>query len=69
MSDFKWYGEDADSVIFPEIQATAVYLNQTEDLVIRQEGRTGEEDKIIIIPKIFLPKFLEKISELQKEMN
>ena len=69
MSEFNWHGEDADSVIVPQVQATAVYLNPNEDLVIRQQDILGEEDQLVIIPKIFLPKFLEKIAELQKEMT
>lgn len=70
MSEFEWNGIDADSVIVPQIQQTAVYLNQSNDIVIRQKNiLEDQDDHYIVIPKIFLAKFLEKIAELQKEMT
>jgi hypothetical protein len=44
MSDFKWDGDDADSVILPHQPRTAVYSTRGAGIVIRQERDAYEED-------------------------
>ncbi len=43
MSDFKWDGDDADSVILPRQPRTAVYSTQGGGICIRQEKDDYEE--------------------------
>lgn len=52
-SDWNWHGEDGkESTVFPTVSAVAVYTNPAGDIVIRQEGHMGEDDSVIVIPRI-----------------
>jgi hypothetical protein len=48
---FDWYATgDNQEIVFPSVQAVAVYRNPAGDVVIRQQGELHEEDSFIIIP-------------------
>ena len=50
-TDFSWYSKDSlEDIVFPSVQAVAVYQNEAKDVVIRQQGSQGEDDSIIVIP-------------------
>lgn len=50
-SDFNWYDdENSAEIVFPTVQAVAVYANSDKSLVIRQQGTMGEDDDLVIIP-------------------
>lgn len=50
---WKWYDEDGKALtVFPTVSAIAVYTNPDGDIVIRQEGQSGEDDSVIVIPRI-----------------
>src|SRR4051812_13554666 len=53
MSDFKWNGEDADSVILPYQPRTAVYRTEEGGICIRQERDMYEEDdpQLLLTPQ------------------
>lgn len=51
MSDWKWHGEEAESIVIPAVQAVAVYTNPRGEIVIRQQDQTGNEDAVVIIPR------------------
>lgn len=48
-SDWNWY-EQKPEIVFPSVQAVAVYQNPDGDVVIRQQGEMGEDDSVVIIP-------------------
>lgn len=51
--DWDWYGnEEKTDIVFPSVQAVAVYGNPDGDVVIRQQGAMGEDDTIIIVPRL-----------------
>jgi hypothetical protein len=63
MSDVNWYGEDkSESVVINAVSAVAVYTNTADDIVIRQEGVNGEDDSVVIIPKMFVSALLKAIN-------
>lgn len=41
-----------DSVVIPTTAGIAVYWNQNNDLVIRQDGGPNDEDSIIVVSRI-----------------
>ena len=49
MADFDWIG-DKSAIVIKRTDATAVYINPDNDIVIRQENLM-EEDNVIIIPR------------------
>ena len=52
MADFNWHSpDDADSVIVPRTDAIAVYINHNNDIVIRQQETSGEDDSVIVVSK------------------
>ncbi len=51
MSDWNWNGGDEQtSQVIPRVNALAVYSNANGDVVIRQQGDMGEDDRVIIFP-------------------
>jgi hypothetical protein len=48
MSDFKWYADDAESVVLQEQPMTAVYSNRQGQVVLRQkaDGCYQDEDTL-----------------------
>lgn len=66
-NDWKWHDESGkESTVFPTISAVAVYTNQAGELVIRQEGQMGEDDSVIVIPRIHAGAV---ISAMQSELE
>lgn len=61
--EFSW--ADAD-VVIERAGAIAVYPNPKGDVVVRQEGRMGEEDSVVIIPRGRIQDF---ILALQHEVS
>jgi len=50
--DWDWsLKESAGDIVVPSVDAIAVYQNQQQDVVIRQQNSLGEDDHVIIIPK------------------
>jgi len=45
---FKWLTDD--SVVIQRVDAVAVYINERNEVVIRQENQMGDGDAIVIIP-------------------
>lgn len=69
MSDVNWYGPDkSESVVINAVSAIAVYTDEAGEIVIRQQGFNGEDDSVVIIPKMLAPALLKAINrELQDE--
>jgi len=47
---FSWDREENDGIVFPNVDALAVYLNGCGEVVIRQQSRLGEDDRLIFVP-------------------
>lgn len=61
-NDWKWNAmESLEDIVFPSVQAVAVYQNASRDIVIRQEGVMGEDDSVIIIPRQHASALLDAI--------
>ena len=70
MSDFKWVdteGEDDDSVVFPSVDAVAVYPNTKNCIVIRQRDSMGGEDAVVIIPKMYVEQFILAVKQAAED--
>jgi hypothetical protein len=64
MADFDWHSEDTEQeVVFPSVQAVAVYQNKDGDIVIRQQGSMGEDDSVIIVPQIHADVLIKAIKQ------
>lgn len=61
--EFSW--TDAD-VVVERAGAIAVYQNPKGDVVLRQEGQTGDEDSVVIIPR---SRIKDVIFALQHEIS
>lgn len=58
--DFDW--NDKDSVIIRAVGAVAVYLNQNDDVVIRQQQDwNSDEDSLVIVPRAQLRPLIEAL--------
>jgi hypothetical protein len=61
VEDFSW--RDDDSVVLPQQEATAVYVNRDNDLVIRQQ-RWPEDDVFIYIQNANVMTFIDKLCDV-----
>lgn len=67
MTGWSWDKEDAKShVIVPKSEAVAVYLNNSDQLIIRQQGELGEEDSMVIIPVGYTETLINAIRSAKK---
>jgi hypothetical protein len=57
-----WWDENRDEVVLEEQPRTAVYWNNYETLVIRQEGRGGDDDSVILIAKKNLRALINRLT-------
>jgi hypothetical protein len=58
--EFKW--DDDEAVVVKTVHAVAVYRNAADEIVIRQETRTyDDEDPFIVVPESQLPKLIEAL--------
>lgn len=65
--DWSWHDEDAkDLTVFPTVSAVAVYTNPSGDIVIRQQGSMGEDDSVVVLPRIHAGAV---ISAIQAELD
>lgn len=65
-ADFNWTSSE-EAVVFPTVQAVAVYTNPNGDIVIRQEaGSTDDEDSFVVIPKTHA---VSLVSAIQRELD
>jgi hypothetical protein len=63
MADFNWHGEDEkEDIIIPRVDAIAVYTNSNGDVVIRQQDSMGDEDSIVIIPRLHVQTVIAAIN-------
>jgi hypothetical protein len=63
--DFKWNDLEEECIITPTVMAIAVYESQRSDIiVIRQEGEQGDDDHMIFVPVISLPRIIASLTEL-----
>jgi hypothetical protein len=63
-SNFDWYGDnDKQDIVFPTTQGVAVYANESNDIVIRQQGVMGEDDTIVIVPRAQVDALISAIKE------
>lgn len=56
---FKWLSDD--SVVIQRVDAVAVYINERNEVVIRQENQVGDGDAIIVIPVRCVPDLMEAL--------
>lgn len=64
-SDWDWHGmETQQDVVFPSVQAVAVYQNAVGYLVIRQQGAVGEDDSLIVVPRGHVDALLDAINTM-----
>jgi hypothetical protein len=59
---FDWF--DDDSIILEEQLPIAIYFNKRDHLIIRQEGRGGDEDAFIYVAPQNIPRFIEQLRSL-----
>lgn len=49
--DWDWHSaENKEDIVFPSVEALAIYLNEAGSIVIRQQDFLGEDDEVIVIP-------------------
>lgn len=70
-NDWKWNDEASKELtVFPTVSAVAVYSNPDGDIVVRQEGHMGEDDAVIIIPRIHAAAVISAVqAELEQEKD
>lgn len=63
--------EKKETVIVPYVQEVRVYLNTNDDIVIARdfeeyERHSGDQDPdvFIVIPKMYVPRLIERLREL-----
>ncbi len=54
-----------DTVV-PQVSATAIYLNEAGDIVLRQQ-QFMEEDSVIVVPKPYTKALIARIQELAEQ--
>lgn len=59
---FKWLNDD--SVVIQRVDAVAVYINERNEVVIRQENQVGDGDAIIVIPVRCVPDLMEALQNV-----
>lgn len=59
---FKWLSDD--SVVIQRVDAVAVYINERNEVVIRQENQAGDGDAIIVIPVRCVPDLMEALQNV-----
>jgi hypothetical protein len=59
---FNWYSDD--SVLLEKQLRTAVYLNQHDDLVIRQEADYRDNEVFIFIARQNIMEFIDKLCDI-----
>lgn len=59
---FKWLSDD--SVVIQRVDAVAVYINERNEVVIRQENQVGDGDAIIVIPVRCVPDLMEALQNV-----
>ncbi|MGQ9370399.1 hypothetical protein [Azospirillum sp. ST 5-10] len=66
---FDWRSTDTvDDIVIRTVQGVAVYLNPRNDIVIRQErDSTEEEDTVIIVPADCAERLARKILAVAEE--
>ncbi len=69
MSDkFDWSKTDSDTVVVPSVRGVAVYENDRDDVVIRQEaGSLDGDDDFVIIPRAFVPALIKALQAVVEE--
>lgn len=65
-----------DDIVVPQIDQVRVYLNTTGDVVISRKlfdwerhSSDQEDDVFIVIPKLYVPRFVERVKSLLAEGN
>lgn len=67
MSDFDW-SNDNESIVVQEIKATAVFYNDTGNIVIRQEGSYPDhEDHFIVLPPEYAAQVAKVVLQLAEK--
>lgn len=57
-----WADEENQSdIVMPQMDAVAVYSNTKDDIVIRQRSYLGEDDHVIVVPKMFAQNLVDAI--------
>jgi hypothetical protein len=63
-----WFIDNRQNIVLPEQQAVAIYWNERDDLVIRQERSWCDEtDHVVLIQRANLCAFIEKLQQIVKE--
>jgi hypothetical protein len=62
IDEFDWYSGQ-DSIVLQEQRAVAIYRNQENELIIRQERGHDEEDDFIVITKDNEQAFLDALCD------
>ena len=55
------FDRDSASLVFPAVQATAVYTNDYGDVVIRQQSMDGDRDDCVFVPKYLIERLVEAL--------
>lgn len=62
--DWNWSGEhDKSDIVFPTTRGVAVYTNAVGDVVIRQQGEMGDDDAVIIVPRMHIFELAKALRE------
>lgn len=59
---FSWLSDE--SVVIQRMDAIAVYTNERNEVVIRQENQVGDGDAIIVIPVRCVPDLMEALQNV-----
>jgi hypothetical protein len=65
--DWKWWGENRETIVLEEQPKTAVYWNQNDAVVIRQERSNDDEDTIVIVTKGNLRALINRLIEMDSQ--
>lgn len=58
---------DKEDIVVPRQDEVSVYVNQRFDVVIKQEGRQGEDDHIVYIHPRYIPALCRALRQAAKD--
>ncbi len=67
MNDFWKEAEESGEVLFPTVQAVAVFRNQRGDIsIVQQKGVLEDSDHLIEIPMQHVPALIQKLQDIHR---
>lgn len=63
MNDFNW--DNDETIVFPTTNAVAVFMNESDDVVIMQRDPMGDDDPFVVIPPAQLKALIKALRNFQ----